>query len=79
MKLKEYLTNAQQHGEIVAFSYSFNGERNENQDIEDFSIGEKSLRLEDLEFSNETEGAEIFGQFCFIDENGDTIGFEPLY
>ena len=81
MKLKDYLSEAKQNGEIVAFTYSFNGDRNEDNDIEDFSISDSGdLRLEDLNFSKDTEGDVIFGQFVFItDESGDTIRFEPLY
>ena len=78
MKLKEYLATAQGHGDIVAFTYSFNGDRDEDADIEDFSIGARTLRLEDLTFSNETEGDVVDGAFVFNDGD-DTIEIEPLY
>lgn len=78
MKLKEYLTIAKNQGDIVAFTYSFNGDRNEDGDIEDFSVGARTLRLEDLKFSTETEGDVVDGAFVF--NNGDdTIEIEPLY
>ncbi len=78
MKLKDYLTTAKNQGDIVAFTYSFNGDRNEDGDIEDFSIGARTLRLEDLKFSTSIDGDVVDGAFVF--NNGDdTIEIEPLY
>jgi hypothetical protein len=79
MKLKEYLTTAQEHGDIVAFTYSFNGDQNNDSDIEDFSIGPRILRLENLAFRLDTEGEVVeSGEFMF-DCEGDIIGIQPLY
>jgi|SanBayMetagenome_1026888.scaffolds.fasta_scaffold73110_1 hypothetical protein len=79
MKLKEYLATAQAQGDIVAFTYSFNGDQNNDSDIEDFSIGPRILRLENLAFRMDTEGEVVeSGEFMFNCE-GDTIGIEPLY
>ncbi len=85
MKLKEYLATAQEHGDIVAFRYSFNSPA-EDGDIEDFSIGDRTLRLEDLMFSTDAEGNVIDGAFVFeyeSDTDGipqrDTASIKPLY
>jgi hypothetical protein len=78
MKLKEYLATAQEHGDIVAFTYSFNGDQNNDSDIEDFNIGPRILRLENLAFRVDTEGDVVDGAFVF-NNGGDTIGIEPLY
>jgi hypothetical protein len=77
MKLKEYLSEVQQHGDISAFAYFFNGEGDSSADIEDFSIGSRNLRLEDLNFSLDTEGEVINDTFCFLSD-GNTIGIQAL-
>ena len=79
MNLKEYLTIAKNQGDIVAFTYSFNGDQNNDSDIEDFSIGPRILRLENLAFRLDTEGEVVeSGEFMF-DCEGDIIGIQPLY
>lgn len=79
MKLKDYIRLCQEvNGEIVAFNYSFNGDTNEDNDIEDFSIGSDILRLEDLKFDANVEGDIVDGMFKFRHET-DTIGIVAMH
>ena len=79
MTIGQFLTEAQKHGEISAFSYYFNGETDNSTDLEDFQISKDYLTLEGDDYSLNIKGQLNEENIFEFKIQNHTIGLKVWY